>query len=88
MGMNGVDVKEYKPIPTVSLEGEDVIPGISVDDVVTMTITARLVEESSRDYEGEPRKCQRFQISKVSKSGSEKERFAKKAQSYGKGAKG
>jgi len=79
-------IKESKPMDTISLDGSAAIGGIEIDDEITLTVEARLIEESSRDYEGKPEKRQRYQILNISKSNSNNNAAAK-MQSRGKGLK-
>ncbi len=85
--------KETKVTPSepkdhISLNGDDVINGLSMDEEVTLTVKARLVEEGSRDYEGKPRPTQRFQIASIGKTGSKLNKSIAVAQSKGKGVAG
>lgn len=85
---NAVTKSKEKPPPdTIRLNGGDVIGGLTMDEEVELTVKARLVEEGSRDYEGEKQKTQRFQISSISKAGSKAFNSAARAQNIGGGIK-
>ncbi len=83
------DSKGKPPPDTITLHGGDVIGGLNMDEEVELTVKCRLVEEGSRDYDGEKRPNQRFQISKISKGGGSKAfNSAARAQAKGKGIAG
>lgn len=85
MAKTTAPVAESEPKDTINLNGDDVIGGLEMDEEVTLTVKARLVEEGLRDYEGKKRKNQRFQISSISKAGSKRFNSAARAQKAGRG---
>ena len=78
--------KLEKPKPTMHLDGNDTIDGLSLGDEVTLKVKAKLTGDRLDEYMDDER-CQTFQILGIEKKTevSAKERLAKMAQSTNKG---